>query len=201
MNNVSIIFEDYVKDLKLSVAEDYIYVIRDDYFGDIVFSVSQTYLRMIQCENLSSKYFNKMISVNVIKGKTIGYEYDIGILEGNDFINHYNCTEKFRRALQILTQFKYELHDSDVVKSEYNVTTSNKSFYNDILLKKADDGAGRFISGENIMYLAPCMLPGSKSTEVDIINYYKTGNDYYTTKFVTHKKTNDILTFMKFIRL
>lgn len=200
MNNISIIFEDYVKDLKLSVAEDYIYVVRDDYFGDIVFSVSQTYLRMIKCD-LSSKYFNKMISVNVVKGKTIGYEYDIGVLEGNDFINHYNCTEKFRRAMRILNQFKHDLQCSDIVKSEYNVVTSNESFYNDILLKKADDGAGRFICGENIMYLAPCMLPGSKSTEVDIINYYKTGNDYYTTQFITHKKTSDILTFMKFICL
>lgn len=199
MNNISIIFEGYVKDLKLSASEDYIYIVNDDYFGDIVFSISQTCLSMIKCD-LSTKYFNKMISVNAIKGKTIGYEYSIGILEGNDFITEYNCHEKFRRAMRILNQFKIDLQNADVVKPEYSAQT-NESFYNNILLRKADDGAGKFICSDNIMYLAPCMLPGSKSTEVDIINYYKTGNDYYTTKFITHKKTSDVITLMKFICL
>ena len=92
MDSINIIFEKYVKGLKLSVAEDYIYVVRDDYFGDIVFSTNTTSLGIIRCmDDISDKYFNKMISVDVIKGKSNGYEYDIGILGINDYIHHYNC--------------------------------------------------------------------------------------------------------------
>ena len=57
------------------------------------------------------------------------------------------------------------------------------------------------IFGDKMMYIAPCMLPGSKSTPLDAIGYYRTGNDYYVASFTTHKPTNDVITLIKFICL
>lgn len=199
-NNISIVFEKYVKNLKLSVNEDYIYVVKDDYFGDIVFSPNSTSLNIINCSDISSKYFNKMISVDVVKGKTIGYEYDIGILNGNDYIYKYNCIEKFRKSMNILNSFKNDIVNCDSVDHAYNLQ-QNDSFFNNILTRKADDGAGKYIYNKNIMYVAPCMFPGSKSTDIDATIYCTNGNDYYTVLFTTHKKEFDIITLMKFLYL
>ena len=38
MRNIGLIFGDYVKELKLTASDSYIYVIRDNVFGDIIFS-------------------------------------------------------------------------------------------------------------------------------------------------------------------
>ncbi len=201
MDSINIIFEKYVKGLKLSVAEDYIYVVRDDYFGDIVFSTNTTSLGIIRCmDDISDKYFNKMISVDVIKGKSNGYEYDIGILGINDYIHHYNCVDKFRKSMRILNSFKKDLIYYDSINTIYNLQ-KEEFFSNNILKRKADDGAGKYIYDKKIMYVAPCMLPGSKSTAIDATIYYTNGNDYYTTLFNTHKKEFDVMTLMKFICL
>ena len=183
MKNIGLIFGDYVKELKLTASNNYIYVVRNNVFGDIIFSTNSSGI---------------MYSVNVIKGKTIGYERNIGVLEGFDDISEYNAVQVFEKAMFILDSIS-----NDILSAEYiqytNALNSDENFYNNILIKKSADGAGKFILNNRAMYLAQTMLPGSKSTDLDAEMYYKTGNDYYTMKFISHKKQYDVYTFMRFL--
>lgn len=201
MNNLSVVFDQYVKDLKLSASEDYIYVVDHGYVGPIVFSINSNSLNMIKINTpISDKYINKMISVDVIKGKTIGYEFDIGILSDQDYIHQYNCHEKRKRAMNVLYGFTCDIMNATSITKRNQINTDEK-FYNDILSRKADMGAGRYVMDNRVMYLAPCMFPGSKSTDIDVVSYYTQGNDYFVASFTTHKKTNDIITLMRFINV
>lgn len=198
MRNIGLIFGDYVKELKLTASDSYIYVIRDNVFGDIIFSTNSSGINMINCRDIHDKYFGKMYSVNVIKEKTIGYESDIGVLEGFDNIARYNAMQIFEKAMFILRSISNDILTADNVQYT-NSLNANENFYNDILIKKSADGAGKFILNDRAMYLAQTMLPGSKSTDLDAEMYYKTGNDYYTMKFISHKKQYDVYTFMRFL--
>jgi hypothetical protein len=201
MNNLNVIFEQYIKDLKLTTAEDYVYVVRDGYFGDIIFSVSSNALTLIKITTpISDKYINKMIAVDVIKEKTIGYELENGIYLSQEYIHLYNCHEKFKKARNALYGFICDIMNATSI-SKQNQANTDERFYNDVLLRKSDMGAGKYIMDDKIMYVAPCMLPGSKSTDIDIVSYYTQGNDYYVASFTTHKKTNDIITLMRFINI
>ena len=40
MTNACTIFEKYIKELKLSTLNEYVYIIRDNIFGDVMFSPS-----------------------------------------------------------------------------------------------------------------------------------------------------------------
>jgi hypothetical protein len=199
-NKVAMIFEQYVKDLKMSATEQYVYVVRDDFFGDIVFTVNSTSLSMMKCPELSDKYFGKMIYADFIRQKTIGFETEIGILDNNDFITLYNCRERFNKSIKILNQFKFDIQSADKINQKYALN-EEEDFFNNVLTRKADEGAGRYIFNDNIMYTAPCMFPGSKTTGIDVTSYYKTGNDYYISLFNTHKKTGDVVTLMRFLCL
>lgn len=199
IKDVNTIFESYVKELKLSATDKYIYVIRNDLFGDIIFSANTNGIKMIRCVDIHDKYFGKMYSVDVIKNKTVGYESDIGVIEGFDSIARFNAIQIFNRAMSILNSIISDIVNSD--NTEYlNYANSNDRFYNDILIKKSADGAKKFIFNNHIMYVAQTMFPGSKSTDLDIETYYKSGNDYYTAKFISHKKY-DVLLFMRFLCL
>lgn len=200
MGNVSLIFEDYVKELKLGALDKYVYVIRDNVFGDIIFSASSNGIRMISCSNLHDKYFGKMYLIDAIKNKTFGYESPIGVIEGFDSISLFNAQQQFERAMTILRFFSNDVNTSDNI--EYiNSLNTNDTFYNDILIKKSADGAGKFNIFGKIIYIAPSMLPSTKSTDLDAEGYYKTGNDYFTVKFISHKNKYDVCTFMRFLYL
>lgn len=202
-NNLSLIFDQYVKDLKLTTNEDYVYVMKDDLFGDIIFSVSSTAINMVKCYNIPDKYFGKMISVDVIKDKSIGYEFDIGIINSNEFIVLYNCTEKFKKAMRILNQFKKDIISSAYQEPLPTLLGDESDFYNNVLLKKSAEGAGKFIFNNNIMYMAPCMLPvGKSSVQLTATKYYSDNSDYYTVVFNSNKKNdNEVLTLMKFLNI
>ena len=129
----------------------------------------------------------------------VGYESDIGVIERFDSIARFNAIQIFNRAMSILNSIISDIVNSD--NTEYlNYANSNDKFYNDILIKKSADGAKKFIFNNHIMYVAQTMFPGSKSTDLDIETYYKSGNDYYTAKFISHKKY-DVLLFMRFLCL
>ena len=184
MTNACTIFEKYIKELKLSTLNEYVYIIRDNIFGDVMFSPSSNGISMISCNDIHDKYFNKMYSVNVFKGKTIGYETDI-VQKFDKDMRIYNCV---RNDISTATNVSY-----------INNLNTDENFYNNILIKKSADGAGKFILDNRVIYVAQTMLPGTKSTPIDAEVYYTNGNDYFTVKFITHKKQNDIYTFMRFL--
>lgn len=198
MANACTIFEKYIKELKLSTLNEYVYIIRDNIFGDVMFSPSSNGISMISCNDIHDKYFNKMYSVNVFKGKTIGYETDIGVIEGFDNIAYFNAVQKFDKDMRIYNCVRNDISTATNVSYINNLNTDEK-FYNNILIKKSADGAGRFILDNRVIYIAQTMLPGTKSTPIDAEVYYTNGNDYFTVKFITHKKQNDIYTFMRFL--
>ena len=198
MANACTIFEKYIKELKLSTLNEYVYIIRDNIFGDVMFSPSSNGISMISCNDIHDKYFNKMYSVNVFKGKTIGYETDIGVIEGFDNIAYFNAVQKFDKDMRIYNCVRNDISIATNVSYINNLNTDEK-FYNNILIKKSADGAGKFILDNRVIYVAQTMLPGTKSTPIDAEVYYTNGNDYFTVKFITHKKQNDIYTFMRFL--
>lgn len=198
MVNACTIFEKYIKELKLSTLNEYVYIIRDNIFGDVMFSPSSNGISMISCNDIHDKYFNKMYSVNVFKGKTIGYETDIGVIEGFDNIAYFNAVQKFDKDMRIYNCVRNDISTATNVSYINNLNT-DENFYNNILIKKSADGAGKFILDNRVIYVAQTMLPGTKSTPIDAEVYYTNGNDYFTVKFITHKKQNDIYTFMRFL--
>ena len=198
MANACTIFEKYIKELKLSTLNEYVYIIRDNIFGDVMFSPSSNGISMISCNDIHDKYFNKMYSVNVFKGKTIGYETDIGVIEGFDNIAYFNAVQKFDKDMRIYNCVRNDISAATNVSYINNLNT-DENFYNNILIKKSADGAGKFILDNRVIYVAQTMLPGTKSTPIDAEVYYTNGNDYFTVKFITHKKQNDIYTFMRFL--
>ena len=198
MANACTIFEKYIKELKLSTLNEYVYIIRDNIFGDVMFSPSSNGISMISCNDIHDKYFNKMYSVNVFKGKTIGYETDIGVIEGFDNIAYFNAVQKFDKDMRIYNCVRNDISTATNVSYINNLNT-DENFYNNILIKKSADGAGKFILDNRVIYVAQTMLPGTKSTPIDAEVYYTNGNDYFTAKFITHKKQNDIYTFMRFL--
>lgn len=198
MANACTIFEKYIKELKLSTLNEYVYIIRDNIFGDVMFSPSPNGISMISCNDIHDKYFNKMYSVNVFKGKTIGYETDIGVIEGFDNIAYFNAVQKFDKDMRIYNCVRNDISTATNVSYINNLNT-DENFYNNILIKKSADGAGKFILDNRVIYVAQTMLPGTKSTPIDAEVYYTSGNDYFTVKFITHKKQNDIYTFMRFL--
>ena len=198
MANACTIFEKYIKELKLSTLNEYVYIIRDNIFGDVMFSPSSNGISMISCNDIHDKYFNKMYSVNVFKGKTIGYETDIGVIEGFDNIAYFNAVQKFDKDMRIYNCVRNDISTATNVSYINNLNT-DENFYNNILIKKSADGAGRVILDNRVIYIAQTMLPGTKNTPIDAEVYYTNGNDYFTVKFITHKKQNDIYTFMRFL--
>ena len=198
MANACTIFEKYIKELKLSTLNEYVYIIRDNIFGDVMFSPSSNGISMISCNDIHDKYFNKMYSVNVFKGKTIGYETDIGVIEGFDNIAYFNAVQKFDKDMRVYNCVRNDISTATNVSYINNLNT-DENFYNNILIKKSADGAGKFILDNRVIYVAQTMLPGTKSTPIDAEVYYTNGNDYFTVKFITHKKQNDIYTFMRFL--
>ena len=198
MTNACTIFEKYIKELKLSTLNEYVYIIRDNIFGDVMFSPSSNGISMISCNDIHDKYFNKMYSVNVFKGKTIGYETDIGVIEGFDNIAYFNAVQKFDKDMKIYNCVRNDISTATNVSYINNLNT-DENFYNNILIKKSADGAGKFILDNRVIYVAQTMLPGTKSTPIDAEVYYTNGNDYFTVKFIKHNKQNDIYTFMRFL--
>lgn len=198
MTNACTIFEKYIKELKLSTLNEYVYIIRDNIFGDVMFSPSSNGISMISCNDIHDKYFNKMYSVNVFRGKTVGYETDIGVIEGFDNIAYFNAVQKFDKDMKIYNCVRNDISTATNVSYINNLNT-DENFYNNILIKKSADGAGKFILDNRVIYVAQTMLPGTKSTPIDAEVYYTNGNDYFTVKFITHKKQNDIYTFMRFL--
>jgi len=149
---------------------------------------------------ISDKYLNKMISVDVIKGKTVGYETEIGILSDPSFVNQFNCRSLYNKTFKTLCEFANDIARATTICRHAQVNT-DQSFYNDVLIRKSDEGAGKYIMDNQVMYVAPCMLPATKTNEIDITGYYIDGCDYYVASFTTHKKTNDVITMMKFLCL
>lgn len=199
--NSGIIFNQYMKDLKLTSLDQYIYTLNNhSVFGNIVFSFNPGRINIIHCNNIHDKYFNKLYSVNSLKEKTNGYETDIGIIENFDSISKFNAIQNFNKIIRIIDSLSNDIINATDIKFIDNLN-EDYDFYNNILIRKSAEGVGRCILNNRVIYISPSMLPGSKSTKLDAKMYYTEGKTYFTIEFITHKDTNDISTFMHFLCL
>lgn len=201
IDSINLIFDQYVKDLKVTSTGAYIYVFNNEFFGTVIVYPTSSAINMIKIQApMPDRYMNKMISVDVIKGKTIGYETEIGVLDNQDYITQFNCRVMYNKVWKSLYGFIVDINNASSIIRHSQINT-DANFYNDIMIRKSDEGAGKFIMDGQVMYIAPCMLPATKSNEIDVTGYYIDNCDYYVASFTTHKKTNDVITMMKFLRL
>lgn len=200
MNNLDM-FTQYVKDLKTTASEEYVYITRDNFFGDIIFSVNSCAINVINLPVISDKYFNKMYSINSIVKSTPAFETWFGQLNGSSYTYQYYCKQiLLDKSMYQLGTFKDDIVLASNIDKINDINT-DEMFYNNILLRKSDEGAGRFVYKDKIIYVAPCMLPGSKSTPIDMSIYERDNCKYFVVVFTTHKKTNDIMTMMRFLKI
>lgn len=206
--NISVLSQ-YVKDLKTTSLEDYVYTSRDDFFGDVIFSYNSCYLNFMSLGIISDDYLNKMFSIKCVKDETgtmHGYELWFGVLEQPMYTYTYVCRQWHKQAINQLASFKEDMHRATFIHKIANVN-ENEDFYNNILCRRSDDGAGRFVISnvtgmtDKVLYIAPCMLPGSKSTPLDMVIYDIADNGYFVVAFITHKKTGDVTTLMRFLNV
>lgn len=198
MDNIKTILGSYVSNLKLNSLDTYVYLIRDNVFGDIIFSPNTCGMKTISLNDINDKYFGKMYSVNAIKDKTFGYETHIGLLDSFNNIEYYNAVHQYNKAMYIYKSILNDIVYADDI-SYINALNTDENFYNNILTRKSADGVGKFIIDNRVIYLSPTMLPGTKSNDLDAEIYYNKNNDYFTVKFITHKKQCDVNTFMRFL--
>jgi hypothetical protein len=195
-----------LKDLKTTAIEKYVYTTKDKFFGSIIFSINTTYINFINLDYASDEYFNKMISISCIKNGLSGYETNFGVLEQGGYTYQYSCRQTQKKAMEILSSFKEDMSNATFVHKITNLQ-ENERFYNDILLRKSDEGAGKFIisnvtgMSDKVLYIAPCMLPASKTTPLDLVIYDIPGNNYFVVVFISHKNTGDVKTMMRFLNV
>ena len=195
------IFNQYVKDLKPTASEEYVYITRDNFFGDIIYSVNSSAINFIKIPELADSYFGKMYSIDCITKSTPGFEAWFGVLNDGSYTYQYCCRHMLQKKAEFtLGGFKNDLAGSNNIQIVNNLN-EDPMFYNNILLRKSSEGAGRFIYKDKVMYIAPCMLPGSKSTPIDMTIYDRAQSNYFIVVFVTHKKTNDVTTLMRFLKV
>lgn len=200
-NNIASVFEQYLKDLKPTASEDYLYVLRHKYFGDCVVVQNSTYVNIMSAPiNLSDKYFDSMISYRFIKEGVGGYMCQLGILDDISNTYMFKCGIRLSKVKYMLDTFENDIKESSKI-NQYPLLNENETFFNNILCRKSDEGAGKISLGENMMILAPCMLPGSKTTPLDLITYHRDKRDYYVAVFKTHKPSGDILTLMRMLNI
>lgn len=199
-SNIAMIFEQYVKDLKPTASEDYIYVIRDNFFGDVVLIQNSSCINMMPApQNLSDRYFNCMISYKFIKDLGVGgHLCKLGILDDISDTYMFKCSLQLTKVKSILDTFKFDIQSATKV-DQYPMINQDERFFNNILSRKADDGAGIYAFENKVMVIAPCMLPGSKSTPLDLVCYSRPDRDYYIASFKTHKPTGDVTTLMRLL--
>ena len=203
--NISILLQN-VKDLKTTAMEKYVYTVRDNFFGDILFSINTTYVNFIKLSDVSNDYFDKMISIDCIKQGYPGFEIWFGVLDQAGYTYQYACRQTQLKVYRVLASFKEDMMRATFIHKISNLQEDER-FYNDILLRKSDDGAGKFIisnvvgMNDKVLYIAPCMLPASKTTPLDLVIYDIAGCDYFVAAFISHKKTGDITTLMRFLNV
>ena len=200
------VLSQYVKDLKTTSLESYVYTSRDDFFGDIIYSYNTCYLSFMNLNIISDDYLNKMFSIKCIKDEIPGYELWFGILEQPMYTYTYVCRQWQKQSINMIKDFKKDIQNATFIHKITNLN-ENEAFYNDILCRKSDEGAGRFVISnvtgmtDKVLYIAPCMLPGSKSTPLDMVIYDIDECGYFVVAFITHKKTGDVTTLMRFLNV
>ena len=203
--NISILTQS-LKDLKTTAMEKYVYTTKDNFFGSILFSVNTTYINFINLEYASDDYFDKMISISCIKNGTPGFETWFGALEQSGYTYQFSCRQMQLKAMRHLASFKEDMMRATFIHKIANLQ-ENERFYNDILLRKSDEGAGKFIisnvtgMSDKVLYIAPCMLPASKTTPLDLVIYDIEGCNYFVAVFISHKKTGSVTTMMRFLNV
>lgn len=190
----------YVKDLKPTANENYVYTARDVLFGDVIFSYNSATLNLIKMTDISDDYLNKIFSLNCIKNGVDGFSNWFGVIDSPTYTNQYFSRQIQKKAMQVLGEFRNDIHHSTNIMSKTDLQTDDE-FYNNILIRKSDEGAGRYICGDKVMYVAPCMLPGSKSTPIHVTIYDNPEQPYFVAAFFTHKKSNTIMTLMRFLKV
>lgn len=199
------ILESYLKDLKPTAEENYIYTLNDDFFGKIIFSKNSMCVNMIQLSEISDEYLNKVFSINCIKNGIDGFSTWFGVMDSPTYTYQWVARQALNSAVETIKQFKQEMRCASYIGKKCLIN-EDPEFYNNILIRKSFEGAGRYIFRDNVigdraMYIAPCMLPGSKSTPLDCVLYNLDGMTYSTVSFISHKKTNDVITMFRILNV
>lgn len=203
--NISVLTQS-VKSLKTTAMEDYVYTLRDDFFGDILFSMNTTYINICRIPNLSDDYYGKMISIDCAVNEMPGFETWFGVLDSAGYTYQYMCRQKQKKVMSVFNNIKRDIQRTTSVYHINNIH-EDEAFYNNILCRKASDGAGRYIIkninwiSDKVLYVAPCMLPGSKKTPLDMTIYEIEGSEYFVVSFTTHKPSGDVKTIMRMLNV
>lgn len=197
------VLEQYLKDLKPTADESYIYTLNDEFFGKVIFSKNSMCINMIQLSEISDEYLNKVFSINCIKNGIDGFSNWFGVIDNPSYTYQWVAKQTFNSAIESLRQFKQEMQCASYIGKKCLIN-EDPNFYNNILIRKSSEGAGRYIFTDNaignkVMYVAPCMLPGSKSTPLDCVLYNLDGMTYNVVSFISHKKTNDVITMFRIL--
>lgn len=198
LTNANEVLEPYVKDMKLSSSDKYVFTTYTHKYGRVIFCLSENSIRMICLgEYIHDKYMNKVYYVDALTDKAMGYECEIGVVEDTSNIAMIRAYEAQSVAVMVLTNLLTEILNYNV---RYITDLHNdEKFLNDVLSLRASDGMGKYIKDDLVMMLSPQMLPGTKKNALDAKIYTSSVNTvYYVSEFITHKKF-EVRTFMKFL--
>lgn len=199
------VLKPYVKDLKPTADEFYVYTAKDEFFGGVIFSMNSMAINMIQMSDISEDYFNKIYSLNCINKGFDGFLNWFGVVDSPTYTSQYVARYTQNKAMYTLKQFEKEMKLASYIDKKCMIN-EDPDFYNNILIRKSDEGAGRYVykneyKGDRALYLAPCMLPCSKSTPLDCVIYYIDGLNYNVVSFTSHKKTNTVVTLFRTLKV
>lgn len=201
MNIINKVLCKYVNGMKLTKDDKYVYLIHNDILGGVVLvSVNGWSVQSVPIyDDISTEYINKVYSVPYINGETFGYKSDVGILDTFDYTTVYNIIHQYQTDMKKVSDIVSDITSATDMKL-YPLLNNDEVFYNEILMKRKSDGAGRYILGDRVIYLSPSILPGTKKNDLDAMVYSNIQNNYFMVCFTVHKSF-DINMYMRFLNL
>ena len=153
MNIINKVLSKYVNGMKLTKDDKYVYLIHNDILGGVVLvSVNGWSVQSVPIyDDISSEYINKIYSVPYINGETFGYKSDVGILDTFDYTTVYNIMHQYQIDMKKVSDIVSDITSATDMKL-YPLLNNDEVFYNEILMKRKSDGAGRYILGDRVYY-------------------------------------------------
>lgn len=207
-----------IKSMKLGADDKYVFT--GSYGDNRVYCVSPTSVKYAELpeeamtELTRNKLLNCMFYVTSVlppkKGQeTVPESYYIpyrGYVESTDTIDLYRLNERYLHAMNVIGQLKLiqsnKLGTNQVVSTTHYMINNNPSFMDIINLSSAQ-GVGSFaLDKRHIMLIAPCLIPMTKKSEVNLTIYDVSGWNKYVCEFrvlASGKKKYTTCTIMWFL--
>ena len=196
MNIINKALSKYVKEMKLSSQDKYVYLLRNQFLGDVLVSMNDYSVKTVEVHDIAEGYFNKIYSVDYIKGDILGCNIpDVGVLDTIDYITIQNIVYIYQVHMKKLSALISDINVATDIRYA-NGLNNDEIFYNEILSKRKTDGAGRYILCGRVLYMSPSALPCTKKNDLDAVTYYSPGYPYYIVRFITHKSC-DVNTYFR----